>query len=303
VSKPAVYLIDSSIYVFRAWFVLPDSITDRQGNPVNAVYGFSDFVYQLLTETRPHYVGFAFDESLSSSYRNEIYPDYKANRESAPEELKRQFQYCRTLLRASGLAEFGSDRYEADDLIGTLAHRYREAEHDIHIVTGDKDLAQLISERDTWWDYARNNRLNSKGIEKKFGVRPQQIADQLAIAGDKVDNIPGIPGIGMATAAKLLRKFGDIDHLLDNIEKIGTMRVRGAGRLQALVKEHQDTVRLSRRLTQITLDADTLLPDLRPGEADLEALQMLFAQLQFSPSRRERWAELIGLRTKTADWP
>jgi DNA polymerase I len=301
VNKPPVYLIDSSIYVFRAWFVLPDSITDQEGNPVNAVYGFSDFVLQLLLESRPHYVGFAFDESLTSSFRNEIYPEYKANRESAPEELKRQFQYCRALLRASGLAEFGSNRFEADDLIGTLARQYREDEHDIHIVTADKDLAQLIGERDTWWDYARNNRLNSKGIEKKFGVKPQQIADQLAIAGDKVDNIPGIPGIGMATAAKLLRRFSDIDQLLDNIQNIGSMKVRGAGRLQALVDEHQDTVRLSRRLTHIALDADIAFPDLRPGEPDVEALEQLFTQLQFSPSRREQWSRLAGLRTETAD--
>jgi len=301
VSRPPVYLIDSSIYVFRAWFVLPDSITDREGNPANAVYGFSDFVLQLLLQTRPSYIGFAFDESLASSFRNEIYPDYKANRESAPEELRRQFQYCRTLLRASGLAEFGSNRFEADDLIGTLARQYREKEHDIHIVTGDKDLAQLIGEGDTWWDYARDNRLNGKGIEKKFGVKPQQIADQLAIAGDKVDNIPGIPGIGMATAAKLLRRFGDIDQLLDNIQDIGSMKVRGAGRLQALVDEHQDTVRLSRRLTHIALEADIVFPDLRPGEPDTEALEGLFQELQFSPSRREQWLRMLELRTETAE--
>ena len=300
-SRPPVYLIDSSIYVFRAWFVLPDSITDREGNPANAVYGFSDFVLQLLLQTRPSYIGFAFDESLASSFRNEIYPDYKANRESAPEELRRQFQYCRTLLRASGLAEFGSNRFEADDLIGTLARQYREKEHDIHIVTGDKDLAQLIGEGDTWWDYARDNRLNGKGIEKKFGVKPQQIADQLAIAGDKVDNIPGIPGIGMATAAKLLRRFGDIDQLLDNIQDIGSMKVRGAGRLQSLVDEHQDTVRLSRRLTHIALEADIAFPDLRPGEPDTEALEGLFQELQFSPSRREQWLRMLELRTETAE--
>ena len=300
-SRPPVYLIDSSIYVFRAWFVLPDSITDREGNPANAVFGFSDFVLQLLLQTRPSYIGFAFDESLASSFRNEIYPDYKANRESAPEELRRQFQYCRTLLRASGLAEFGSNRFEADDLIGTLARQYREKEHDIHIVTGDKDLAQLIGEGDTWWDYARDNRLNGKGIEKKFGVKPQQIADQLAIAGDKVDNIPGIPGIGMATAAKLLRRFGDIDQLLDNIQDIGSMKVRGAGRLQALVDEHQDTVRLSRRLTHIALEADIAFPDLRPGEPDTEALEGLFQELQFSPSRREQWLRMLELRTETAE--
>jgi len=303
VSKPPVYLVDSSIYVFRAWFVLPDTITDMDENPVNAVFGFSDFVYQLLTETRPERIGFAFDESLSSSYRNEIYPEYKANRESAPEELKRQFQYCRKLLRYTGLAEFGSDRYEADDLIGTLADRYREQQHPIHILTGDKDLAQLIDSEDTWWDYARNNRLNHKGIEKKFGVKPEQIADQLAIAGDKVDNIPGIPGIGMATAAKLLKKFGTIDQLLENIEAISDMRIRGAGRIQELVQEHQDTIRLSRKLTHIERQADIPFPELCQGEPDQEALEELFTHLKFSPARKKRWIELTRLRTDTEHSP
>jgi 5'-3' exonuclease len=270
VSKEPVYLVDSSIYVFRAWFVLPDTITDLNGNPVNAVYGFSDFVSQLLTQTRPSHIGFAFDESLSSSFRNEIYPEYKANRESAPEELKRQFLYCRQLLRFSGLAEFGSDRYEADDLIGTLSQRYGDREHSIHILTGDKDLAQLIRGEDTWWDYARNNRLNHKGIEKKFGVRPDQIADQLAIAGDKVDNIPGIPGIGMATAARLLKKFGSLDQILDNIDSISDMKIRGARRIQELVEEHQDTVRLSRKLTHIERQAEIPYPELSPGRPDQE---------------------------------
>lgn len=302
-SKPPVYLVDSSIYVFRAWFVLPDTITDRDDNPVNAVFGFSDFVYQLLTETRPEHIGFAFDESLSSSYRNEIYPEYKANRKSAPEELKRQFQYCRQLLRYTGLAEFGSDRYEADDLIGTLADCYRERQHPIHILTGDKDLAQLIDGEDTWWDYARNNRLNHKGIEKKFGVKPEQIADQLAIAGDKVDNIPGIPGIGMATAAKLLKKFGNIDRLLESIEDISDMKVRGARRIQELVQEHQDTIRLSRKLTHIERKADIPFPELSPGRPDQEALQELLNHLRFSPARKKRWNELTGLRTETEHSP
>lgn len=302
-SKPPVYLIDSSIYVFRAWFVMPDSITDRNGNPVNAVYGFTDFVYQFLSETRPEHIGFAFDESLATSHRTEIYPDYKANRESAPEELRRQFQYCREFLRATGLTECGSNRYEADDLIGTLARLYRERGHNIHIVTGDKDLAQLIDDGDSWWDYARDNRLDGKGIEKKFGVRPKQISDQLAIAGDKVDNIPGIPGIGMATAAKLLRKFGDIDTLLDQQEEIGNMKVRGAKRLQDLVTEHQDTIRLSRQLTRIHLEVDTDVSTLAPRRPDTLALQDIFDRLRFSPARQRRWEQLLDIRTETAYSP
>ena len=291
VNKP-VYLVDSSIYVFRSWFVMPDTITDAEGNPANAVYGFTDFVYQFLAEQQPSHIGFAFDESLKTSYRNEIYPDYKANRESAPEELKRQFQYCRAFLRALGFAEFGSDRFEADDIIGTLAWRHRALGHDIHILTGDKDLAQLIREGDSWWDYARSNRLDSRGIEKRFGVRPERIADQLAIAGDKTDNIPGIPGIGMATAAKLLKRFDSLDRLLEEVDEISTMKVRGAKRLQDLVTEHQDILPMARRLTGIVTDMALEERPLEPAEPDIEGLDTLTDQLDFSPARKQRWMEL-----------
>jgi DNA polymerase-1 len=295
VNKP-VYLVDSSIYVFRSWFILPDTITDRDGNPANAVYGFSDFVYQFLAEQQPTHIGFAFDESLKTSYRNEIYPDYKANRESAPEELKRQFQYCRAFLRALGFAEFGSDRYEADDIIGTLAWRHRALGHDIHILTGDKDLAQLIREGDTWWDYARSNRLDSRGIEKRFGVRPERIADQLAIAGDKTDNIPGIPGIGMATAAKLLKRFDSLDRLLKEIDQISIMKVRGAKRLQDLVTEHQDILPMARKLTGIVTDMELEARSLMPLDPNIEDLDALTDQLAFSPARKQRWMALAEKR-------
>ena len=288
------YLVDSSIYVFRAWFTLPASITDAAGNPANAAYGFTDFVYKLLEQEKPTHIGFAFDESLTTSHRNEIFADYKANRESAPPELKHQFQLCRRFLHGIGIAEFGSDRYEADDLIGTLARLEREQGRRLVIVTGDKDLAQLIHEGDLWWEFGKDKRMDIKGIEKQFGVRPDQVADQLAIAGDKVDNIPGVPGIGMATAAKLLRKFDDIDILLSRIPEIADMKVRGAKRLMTLIDEHQDTIRLSRQLTGIHLDAG--LPDglrLEPRPPDQGAFDAVCDELDISPERRARWERLL----------
>ena len=292
--KPPVYLVDASIYVFRAWFVLPDSLTDREGNPVNAVHGFLDFVHQLLHETRDGPIGFCFDESLETSHRREIWPQYKANRESAPEELKYQFRLCRRFLRALGLPEFASNRYEADDLIGTLARIHRARGHGIHIVTGDKDLAQLIRDGDTWWDHARSNRLDARGIRKRFGVPPERIADQLAIAGDKSDNIPGVPGIGMTTAARLLTRFGDLDTLLDSLHLIGSMKTRGARRIQALMSEHANTVRMSRRLTGIVETVPIDDPALERRPPDLEALEALFDLLQWSPARRERWMRIAS---------
>lgn len=288
------YLVDSSIYVFRAWFTLPASITDAAGNPANAVFGFSDVVYKLLKQERPARIGFGFDESLTTSHRNAIYPAYKANRESAPAELKHQFQLARRFLRGIGISEFGSDRYEADDLIGTLARIEREQGQRLVIVTGDKDLAQLIHEQDLWWEFGKDQRMDAKGIQKRFGVRPDQIADQLAIAGDKVDNIPGVPGVGMATAACLLRKFDNVEILLSRIPEIAQMKVRGAKRLMGLIDEHQDTIRLARQLTGIHLEAD--LPadlQLAPRPPEQDAFDATCDELDMSPERRARWERLL----------
>lgn len=286
------YLVDASIYVFRAWFTLPGSIVDRRGRPANAVYGFSDFVLRFLSEAAPARVAFAFDESLEGSHRQEIFPAYKANRERAPEELRQQFRLCRALLRTLGLAELASPRYEADDLIGTLARRERRAGHAVTVVTGDKDLAQLVeAEADEWWEFGRNRRLDRRGIEKTFGVPPERIADQLAMAGDKVDNIPGVPGIGMATAAKLLRRFGSLEALLADLPQVERMQLRGAARLRRLLEEHVETVRLARRLTGIHCQAP--LPpalELAPQGPDDQALAALFDELGFGAQRRARWA-------------
>ena len=290
----SVYLVDSSIYVFRAWFTVPDHVVNQDNEPVNAVYGFADFVYQFLQQAQSKYVGFAFDESLSTSFRNELYPEYKANRDPAPEELKRQFGYCREFLRALGLFETGSPHYEADDLIGTLAKHMREQGHNITILTSDKDLAQLIYTDDIWWNYAKGERNSIPQIKKQFGVYPNQIADQLAIAGDKVDNIPGAPGIGMATAAKLLNRFSSLEGLLANYTKIGAMKIRGAKRIQGLIEDHKELLLLYKKLTTIDCDADFSKPiKLKRKQPNFSALDQLFDKFDFSQYRRERWLNFL----------
>ena len=288
------YLIDSSIYVFRAWFTLPDSLRNDNGDPVNAVYGFIDFVAGFLEETKPKHISFAFDQSLTSSFRNTIYPPYKANRDPAPDELKRQFEYCRRFIEAAGFPILSSDRYEADDLLGTAATKARELGHNVTILSSDKDLAQLIEDDDTLWDYARDRRFNPRKIKEHFGVRPDQIADQLAIAGDKVDNIPGVPGVGMTTAARLLNKFDNIETLLENISLIGDMKIRGAKRIQGLIDEHQEMILLCKKLTEIKCDVETSYGsfDLTRNQCDFTELQELFDELGFGNLRRERWKKL-----------
>ena len=293
--KQRAYLVDSSIYIFRAWFTLPDTLVNDAGEPVNAVYGFTDFVAGLLDETHPELISFAFDQSLTSSFRNTIYPPYKANRDPAPEELKRQFVYCRRFIEALGLPLLSSDRYEADDLLGSAAHHARKQGHTVTILSADKDLAQLITEQDIFWNYAKNERLTPNKIRDHFGVRPDQIADQLALAGDKVDNIPGVPGVGMTTAARLLNKFDTLDNLLANIAHISSMKMRGAKRIQDLIDEHQDTVRLCKRLTEIKCDAEPSTGSFRlhRESCDQNALEELFEQLGFGNLRRQRWEKLI----------
>ncbi len=285
------WLVDASIYIFRSWYLLPESITDRDGHPVNAVHGFIDFVLGLLRNEAPAQIGFAFDQSLHHDWRKEIHPQYKANREPAPEELKRQFRYCRQFIDALGLRHAASHYHEADDIIGTWAKRARSEGRRVHIITGDKDLAQLIGPDDLWWEYGKNIRRNAGGIEKYYGARPDQIADLLALAGDSSDNIPGVPGIGMATAAKLLKKFDSIDNLLSRTPEIGRARLRGAKRLQHLIEEHRDAILLSRRLTGIVCDIEE--PDvtapLDRGEVDREALAALLEQLDFPAARWGEW--------------
>ena len=294
-TNPRAYLIDSSIYIFRAWHVYDDAITDIDGNPTNAVYGFSEFLMQLITQKQPQYIACAFDAHQTHSYRKEIFADYKANRPPAPEELIVQFEYCREFCRATGIPEFGSNRFEADDIIGTLAHRLREQGFDITIVSADKDLTQLVlGERDAWWDFARGTVLNSRGVEKQFGVRPEQIADLLALSGDKIDNIPGIPGVGYKMASNILQKFPDIDSILANIEHISKMKFRGSARIQNLVHEHQHLLPTNKQLTTIVTDAvfDNHDQDIRWNGINEDAFHSLLDQLNASEARRQRWLQL-----------
>lgn len=249
-----IYLVDASVYVFRAWFSIPDKMTGPHGFPVNALYGYTRFLGDLLEQSSPQHIAVAFDISLTSSYRNEIYPEYKANREPAPEELKRQFAACREVTEALGVPQYASERYEADDVIGSLAAFMRGKGSQSVIVTRDKDLAQLLRKGDVYWDYAGDKRYAYEEIEENFGVLPERIADFLALTGDKVDNIPGIPGIGKKTASVLLKHFASLDALYEDIDAVATLKLRGARGIAAKLVEHRDTAYLARKLTRIPED-------------------------------------------------
>ena len=273
---------------------MPASITDADGHPANATWGFIEFLYQLISRRNPKLIACAFDESLGTSARNEIYPDYKANRAPAPAELKYQFELCKAFTEAIGIAALASGTLEADDIIGSLAAIAQQQKTHTVIVSADKDLCQFVGDGDAVWDFARDTWLDARRIEKRFGVKPKQIADSLALTGDKVDNIPGIPGVGTATAARLLVKWGNLTALLDNIDKVPAMKFRGASRVAELLHEHTETILLARQLTGLipATNLNTKLKSyrIRPSEANMEKV---FDQLGFNEKRRQRWHSLL----------
>ncbi|MEL6870002.1 MAG: 5'-3' exonuclease H3TH domain-containing protein [Pseudomonadota bacterium] len=292
-----VYLIDASVYIFRAWFSVPDDMTDAQGNPTNALYGFTKFLADFLEYEAPEQIAVAFDESLAQSYRNEIYPAYKANRDPAPPELDRQFKQCRRMARALGLREAASDLYEADDIIGTLAIDARSHGVPCTIVSRDKDLTQLLSPSDTFWDFAGNRKLGYHDVPETFGVFPEQIADLLALAGDSVDNIPGVPGVGRKTAAALLGHFGSLDVLYANLDQVENVKVRGASKLAARLQEHRDMAMICRDLTVIPTDVPLAFDatDLHRQKPDLGLLNVLCDEAGFGPQFRRQGERLCDL--------
>ncbi len=293
---PAVHLIDASYFVFRAFYSVGLEMTDGDGQPVNALYGFGRFLGDLLEEARPEHVAVAFDESLATSFRNAIFPAYKKNREPAPPELKRQFGLCRELCRLIGVAEFGSPTHEADDIIGTIAFRLRAAGLPCVLVTRDKDLAQLVRDGDHYWDYAGERRFAYCDMEGQFGVRPERFADFLALTGDSVDNIPGVPGVGPKTAAALLSAFASLEELYDGLDRVGGLPIRGAARLAERLRAHREAAYLARRLTLIACDMplEFSLDSLRRRKPDLEALAAFYDRQKFGPALRRQAERLAG---------
>ena len=295
--RPALYLVDASLYVFRAWHSMPDQFHDADGWPTNAVHGFARFVLELLEQERPRHITIAFDEALDSCFRNRLYPAYKANRDPAPEELKRQFTHCKALCAALGLNVLAHSEYEADDLIGSALHHARPRGFRGVIVSADKDMSQLLMEHDEQWDFARGQRWGMAGVKARHGVEAAQIADYLALTGDAVDNIPGVTGIGAKSAAILLAHFGSLDILLTRIDEVGFLRMRGAAQMAVRLREQREHALLWRQLATIALDApvDGAEPDFVRGGVDAGMLEALSDSLRFGPMTRRRLREAAGL--------
>ncbi len=284
-------LIDSSIYIFRAWFSIPDHWQSPDGWPVNAVYGYTGFLLDFLTSTSPVHCAAAFDESLGTCYRNEILPSYKSSREPPDEALAFQLNACREVTERLGIPCYAGDYYEADDYLATLARLYRGRGIPVSILTRDKDLGQIIqSEGDCWWDYAGGTTLDHAGFTERFGVKPEQFADYLALVGDPIDDIPGVPGVGAKTAAKLLQATGDLDQLSRQFGEIGTFGIRGAARIEQNLRTHWPQVQLAKKLTVLEENIPGLeeVPEYSLNGGHVDDLADYLEELELSAPLRRR---------------
>ena len=204
-SQHPLYLIDGSSYIFRAYYGIKADLSTSGGLPTNAVYGFANMLLKFLREYEPEYLGIVFD-SKGEVFRNEIYPEYKANREEAPESLKLQFPKIFELVRAFSIPMLAIEGYEADDIMGTIARAQEESE--VVLITGDKDFCQLVSKNVTLIDTMRERVTGVREVRQKYGIEPGQMTDFFALVGDKIDNVPGVKGIGEKTASALISEYG-----------------------------------------------------------------------------------------------
>lgn len=279
-----LYLIDGSSYLYRAYFAIK-RLSSPSGFPTNAIYGFTQMLLKLLKDYQPHHVAMVFDVGRVT-FRTELYPAYKANRAEMPDDLRQQIGPIRDLVRAFNIPVVELQGYEADDLIGTLAARWEATGGQVVVVTGDKDLMQIVTEQTTLLDTMKNVTSAIPQVHERFGVGPDRVIDILGLAGDSSDNIPGVPGIGEKTAIKLIQQFGSMDSLLERAGEV-------PGKVGEKLREFSEQARLSRTLATIIRDLPyELHPDqLLAREPDTEQLNELFKLYGFHTLIKEMTAQ------------
>lgn len=288
-----LYLVDGSAYIFRAYHALPPLTRKSDGLPVGAVSGFCNMLYKLLTdmgdEHDPTHFAVIFDHS-SKTFRNEIYPDYKANRPEPPEDLRPQFSLVRDATRAFNVPCIELEGYEADDIMATYARHAEANGDDVVIISSDKDLMQLVSDRVSMFDTMKNKHIGPDQVVEKFGLGPDHVIDIQALAGDSTDNVPGVPGIGIKTAAQLIEEFGDLETLLSRAEEIKQKKRR-----ENLI-EFAEQARISKEL--VTLKVDTPVTEridefhMRP--IDRDKLLDFLREMEFNTLTRRVMSDLGG---------
>jgi len=279
---PSLFLIDASPYIFRAYYALPDTIQTPDGVPANAIRGYTDFLLQILASRKHDHIVAAFDGSLTTSFRNEIYPDYKAQRELPPIELEQQIANCQAVTEAFGIKTIVDGRYEADDLIGTIASHCKYNFETV-IVSSDKDFVQLLDDGVLLWDFARKKKYDPAAAKEKFGVHASQFVDYLSLVGDAVDNIPGVPGVGSKIAACLLENYKNLDDIYCRLDTVSVLNIRGAKKLREKLLAGKEKAYLSKRLAEIVTDLPLDFGSLLSGYegADYSMINKLFARFGF----------------------
>ena len=279
--KRPVVLVDGSSYLYRAFHALPMLTTSDHRN-TGAVRGVASMLRRLLKDYQPQHVAVVFD-AKGKTFRDELFEQYKANRPPMPDELREQVEPLHALIRAMGLPLIVEEGVEADDVIGTLAKQLSAEGYPVVISTGDKDMAQLVNDKVTLVNTMNETVLDPAGVESKFGIPPSLIIDYLALMGDKVDNIPGVPGVGEKTALALIQGLGSLDDIYANLEKVPELTFRGAKKMPDKLREHEEQARLSYLLATIKTDCalQHSLDELAVTEPDRDALAQLYRSLEF----------------------
>jgi len=274
--RKTFYLIDGSSYIFRAFFGIRQQLSTSKGFPTNALYGFINMLQKVIRDEKPDYLVVAFD-SPDKTFRHEIYPEYKANRDTPPEELAQQFPYFEPLVEAYGISSLRQPGFEADDIIGTLARKGERAGLEVIIVSGDKDMMQLISSNVHMLDTMKNKKFMDKEVIEKFGVGPEQVIEVMGLMGDSSDHIPGVAGVGPKTAAELILKFGSIKSLYERIDEVEKKKVK-----EKLIRD-KDNAFMSRKLVTINIDMnlEMNLDLIKPGKIDKSKLRKMFEEFEF----------------------
>lgn len=263
------YLIDGSGYIFRAFYAI-QRLTTKSGFPTNALFGFLKMIQKTVSEANSSRVAIVFDAGRKT-FRNELYAEYKANRTECPPELVEQMPYFREISKALGLPVLECPGYEADDIIATLTERLVERNNEVVIVSGDKDLMQLVSEHVQIWDTMKDKHYGIPGVQEKFGVLPSQVTEVLALTGDSSDNVPGVEGIGPKTATQLIQKHGSVEEVIAKVGEIeNDPEIRNRKKIAESIRSNLDMLRLSHKLVQV--DRKVPLEEIQDGSPDVEAL-------------------------------
>ncbi|MDD1606733.1 MAG: DNA polymerase I, partial [Methylococcaceae bacterium] len=274
-TQKTLCLVDGSSFLFRAFHAVPP-LTNSKGEPTNAIYGVSNMLRKLLAEYQTDYVTVIFD-AAGKTFRNELYADYKAHRPAMPDDLRVQIEPLHQLIRAMGLPLIMESGVEADDVLGVLAQHAAQQGFHVIISTGDKDMAQLVTDQISLEDTMKNVRMDVQGVMAKFGVKPEQIIDYLALMGDSSDNIPGVPKVGPKTAAKWLQQYETLDNLIAHADEI-------KGKIGENLRASLGFMPLAKQLTTIKCDLDLpySMDDLKRQPVNNAELKSLLAELGFS---------------------